>query len=158
LEELDNKLRRRTRQSARDGCFNYFAVLRLIRRTFCSAVTVSIARCVLGTALHCIDRHVFTFLPLAVNCGRFCFWRRQSVVFGRSFIKRFALCYRTAVLFVYLSVYNVACCIVDKRLDGSRCNLARAPSSPQRGTAPNSRPMSVVAKRLDGSRCHLVGR
>jgi len=29
---------------------------------------------------------------------------------------------------------------------------------PQRGTAPNFRPMSVVAKRLDGSRCHLVRR
>jgi len=28
---------------------------------------------------------------------------------------------------------------------------------PQRGTAPNFRPMSVVAKRLDGSRCHLAG-
>jgi len=29
---------------------------------------------------------------------------------------------------------------------------------PQRCTAPNFRPMSVVAKWLDGSRCHLVGR
>ena len=29
---------------------------------------------------------------------------------------------------------------------------------PQRGTAPNFRPMSVVAKRLDGLRCHLVWR
>jgi len=29
---------------------------------------------------------------------------------------------------------------------------------PQRGTAPNFRPMPIVAKRLDGSRCHLVGR
>jgi len=29
---------------------------------------------------------------------------------------------------------------------------------PQRGTAPNFRPISVVAKLLDGSRCHLVGR
>jgi len=28
---------------------------------------------------------------------------------------------------------------------------------PQRGTAPNFRPVSVVAKRLDGSRCHLAG-
>ena len=30
---------------------------------------------------------------------------------------------------------------------------AQAPP-PQRGTAPNFWPMSVVAKRLDGSRCH----
>ena len=29
---------------------------------------------------------------------------------------------------------------------------------PQRGTAPNFRPIFVVAKWLDGSRCHLVGR
>jgi len=29
---------------------------------------------------------------------------------------------------------------------------------PQRCTAPNIRPISVVAKWLDGSRCHLVGR
>jgi len=29
---------------------------------------------------------------------------------------------------------------------------------PQRGTAPNFRPVSVVAKWLDGSRCHLVPR
>jgi len=31
-----------------------------------------------------------------------------------------------------------------------------APPRPNRGTAPNFRPMSIVAKRLDGSRCHLV--
>jgi len=29
---------------------------------------------------------------------------------------------------------------------------------PERGTAPNFWPMSVVAKRLDGLRCHLVWR
>jgi len=29
---------------------------------------------------------------------------------------------------------------------------------PQRDTAPNVRPMSVVAKQLDGLRCHLVFR
>ena len=29
---------------------------------------------------------------------------------------------------------------------------------PQRGTAPNFRPMPILAKRLDGSRWHLVGR
>jgi len=32
------------------------------------------------------------------------------------------------------------------------------PPSPQRGTAPNLRPISVVAKWLDGLRCHLVWR
>jgi len=29
---------------------------------------------------------------------------------------------------------------------------------PQRGRAPQFRPISVLAKWLDGSRCHLVGR
>jgi len=29
---------------------------------------------------------------------------------------------------------------------------------PQKGTAPNFRPVPVVAKWLEGSRCHLVGR
>jgi len=29
---------------------------------------------------------------------------------------------------------------------------------PQRGTAPNFRPMSVVAKQVDGSRYHSLGR
>jgi len=42
---------------------------------------------------------------------------------------------------------------------GPRPHCVRwGPSAPQRGTAPNFRPMSVVAKRLDGSRCHLVWR
>ena len=37
-------------------------------------------------------------------------------------------------------------------LDGDPASL------PQRGTAPNFRPMSAMAKRLDGLRCHLVWR
>ena len=37
-------------------------------------------------------------------------------------------------------------------LDGTQLPL------PQRDTAPNFRPMSVVAKRLDGPRCHLAFR
>jgi len=57
-------------------------------------------------------------------------------------------------------------CIVAKRLDGSRSPprpwphwIRWGPSSPpQRGTAPNFRPMSVVDEWRDGSRCHLVGR
>jgi len=53
---------------------------------------------------------------------------RVSVyVFGRPFIKRFALCYQTVV---YLSVLSVLSCLwrsctEAKRLDGSRWNLAR---------------------------------
>jgi len=55
-------------------------------------------------------------------------------------------------------------CIVAKRFDGSRWNLAcrycvrwDPEPLPQWGTA-NFRPISVVAKWLDGWRCHLVGR
>ena len=32
------------------------------------------------------------------------------------------------------------------------------PGPPERCTAPNCRPMTIVAKRLNGSRCHLVRR
>ena len=41
--------------------------------------------------------------------------------------KRFALCYRTVVLSVLLSICLWRWCIVGKRLDGSRWNLARRP-------------------------------
>jgi len=40
-----------------------------------------------------------------------------------------------------------------------RCvRWGRSSSSPQRGRAPNFRPISVVAKWLDGLRCHLIWR
>jgi len=34
-----------------------------------------------GASVAAFDLLLTTFLPHAVNCGRFCFWRRQSVVF-----------------------------------------------------------------------------
>jgi len=38
--------------------------------------------CILSTKLCTFSRsHNDTYLPHAVNCGRFCFWRRQFVVF-----------------------------------------------------------------------------
>ena len=44
-------------------------------------------------------------------------------------------------------------------LDPGHYVLDGGPAAPpQRGTAPNFRPISVVAEWLDGSRCHLVGR
>ena len=93
-----------------------------------------------------------------------------QTVFGRPFVKRFALCYRTVV---YLSVCPVCLwrwCIVAKRFDGTRWNLACRGLGPgqivfewdplHKGAQPppNFRPMSIVAKRLDGSRCHLLQR
>ena len=89
--------------------------------------------------------------------------------FGRPFVKRFALCYRTAVCPVCLSVCDVGVLWPNGWMDqdetwhGGRPRprphcVRSGPSSPHRGTAPNFRPMSVVAKRLDGLRCHLVWR
>jgi len=39
---------------------------------------------------------------------------------------------------------------------GTLCYIGTRLPLPQRGTAPNFRPMSIVAKRLDGSRWHLA--
>jgi len=86
------------------------------------------------------------------------------VVFGRPFAKRFALCYRTIVLSC-LSVTLVYCGQTVGRIKmklGMQIGLGHIVldwaqlSLPQRGTAPNFRPVCVVAKRLDGLRCHLV--
>jgi len=89
-------------------------------------------------------------------------------IFRRPFVKRFALCYRSVVCPV-LSVTLVHCgqtvgwikmklgMLVGLGpghivLDGDPVPL------PQRGTAPDFRPISVVAKWLYESRCHLVRR
>jgi len=94
------------------------------------------------------------------------------VVFGRLFVKRFTLCYRSVVLSVLtvVSVMLVHCGQMVGQirmklgvqvglgpghivLDGTNLPL------PQRGTAtPNFQPISVVAKWLHRSRCHLVWR
>ena len=47
---------------------------------------------------------------------------------------------------------------MEVRLGSGDFVLDGDPAPPQRGTAPNFRPMFVVAKRLDGSRCHLVAK
>jgi len=96
-------------------------------------------------------------------------WASSHIlVFGRPFVKRFALCYRSVVCPVCLSVTFVHCGQTVGRiktklglqvslglghivLDGDPARLH------QRGTAPpNFRPISVAAKWLHGSRCHLV--
>jgi len=90
--------------------------------------------------------------------------------FGRPFVKRFALCYRTVVLSVCLSVCDVGVLWPNGWTDhGETWRTGRlcpghivldgdpAPPPPK-GTAPNFRPISVVAKWLDGSRCQLVWR
>ena len=101
---------------------------------------------------------------VATNAPRTC-WP----FIGRPFVKRFALCYRTVVCPVLLSVTLVYCgqtvgwikmnlglqvglCPSHIVLDGDPAPL------PQKGTAsPNFRAISVAAKWLDGSRCHLIG-
>ena len=92
------------------------------------------------------------------------------LVFGRPFVKRFALCYRTVVC-LSCPVRNVGvlwpngCTDPDETWHEGRPRPRRLcvrwvpSSSPQKGTQPsNFRPMSVVAKRLDGSRWHLAWR
>jgi len=95
-------------------------------------------------------------------CGCVC---GDITVFGRPFVKRFALCYRSVVL----SVCNVRALWRSSWMDQDETWHARrtrpwplcvrwGPSSPpQRGTAPNFWPISVAAKWLHGSRCHLIG-
>jgi len=90
-----------------------------------------------------------------------------SLVFGRPFVKRFALCYQTVVCHVCLSITFVHCGQTVGRIKmkhGTQVGLGPghivldgdpAPP-PQRGIAPNFRPTSVAAKWLHGSRCHLV--
>jgi len=90
----------------------------------------------------------------------------HEVIFGRPFVKRFALCYRSVVC---LSVTLVYCGQTVGRMKmklGTQVGLGPghivldgdpAPH-PQRSSAPNFRPISVVAKRLDGLRCHFVRR
>jgi len=86
-------------------------------------------------------------------------------IFGRPFVKRFALCYQTIVC--------PACDVgvlppngwteQDETWHagspGLRPHCVRwGPSSPQKGhSSPSFRPISVVAKLLDGSGCLLVG-
>jgi len=90
-------------------------------------------------------------------------------IFGRPFVKRFALCYRSVVCPVMsvLSVTFVHCgqTVGDMKMKvGMQVGLGpghimldgNPAPPPQRGTAPNFRPISVAAKWLHGSRCHWV--
>ena len=98
-------------------------------------------------------------------------------VFGRPFVKRLALCYRTVVCPVCLSVLsclsvrNVGVLWPNGWIDQDETHHAGRPwpghivlygpscPSPKRERSlPNFRPMSIVAKQLDASRCHLVWR
>jgi len=82
--------------------------------------------------------------------------------FGRPFVKRFTLCYRTAVL----SLCDVGVLWPNGWMDqmklGMKVGLGPGhivldgdPAPPKKGTGPNYWPMSVVDK-LDGLRCHSV--
>jgi len=86
----------------------------------------------------------------------------KRAIFGRPFVKRFTLCYRTVVLSclsLCLSVTLVYCDETAGRIKmplGAKVGLGPdhivlhgewGPNSPQRGTVPNFRPMSTVAKR-----------
>ena len=90
------------------------------------------------------------------------------LIFGRPFVKRFAICYRTVVLSC-LSVMLVYCgqtvgrikmkLGVQVGLGPGHIVLDRDPAPlPIKGHNPQFSDISVVTKWLDGSRCHLVGK
>ena len=102
-------------------------------------------------------------------------------IFGRPFVKRFALCYRTVVLSVCLSVcldclscLSVTLVYCGQTVGwikvplgaevglGPRNNVSDGDAAPPRKGAqqilPTFRPMSIVAKQLDGSGYRLVRR
>jgi len=111
-------------------------------------------------------------------CVLFLIWDVWQVsdccIFGRPFVKRFALCCRSVVWLSCLSVLSltfVHCGQTVGRIKmklGMQVGLGPGPyvldgdpaPLPQRGRnpTPNFRPISVAAKWLDGSRCHLVWR
>ena len=101
----------------------------------------------------------------------------RKFVFGRPFVKRYTLCYRSIVcLSVCLSVLSclsvtfVHCGQTVGRIKmklGMRVGLGPghivlggdpAPPPPKGHSPPNFRPISVAAKWMHGSRCHLVWR
>jgi len=105
---------------------------------------------------------------------------RLYSIFGRPFVKRFALCYQTVVCLSCLSCSVLSVCLyvcecdigvlwpnrwmcqdenwhAGKPRPWSHCVRWRPAPPPLNGDiSPNFRPISVVVKWLDGSRCHLV--
>ena len=97
-------------------------------------------------------------------------------LFGRPFVKRFALCYRTVVLYVLsvcLSVLSVTLVHCGQTVGWIKMKLgmhvglgpghivldgdpAPPPPKGEAEPSPNFRPVPVVAKWLDGSRYQLV--
>jgi len=90
---------------------------------------------------------------------------QSHTVFGRPFVKWFALNYQTVVC---LCVCLWRWCTVAKRLDETGMQVGLGPghtvldgdpaTPPQRGTAPKFRPISVVAKWLDEDATWYGGR
>jgi len=98
-------------------------------------------------------------MKFAVNDRRPCTVSvKVSTIFGRPFVKRFALCYRTVVCPVCLSVMCGQTAGWIKMPLGTDVGIGPGDIVLDGDPAPDFRPMSVVAKRLDASRCHLVRR
>jgi len=150
--------------SIRSDMFTYLVVPFLtawkIMRFWCVCFFI-LRSCI---TLRNLQVHLHQFMP---SC---------CTVFGRPFVKRFALCYRTIVcpvcpVCLSCPVWNVRTLWPNGWTDQDETWHAGRPlpwpdcfrwghsSRPQkRVTAPNFQPMSVVAKWLHGLRCHLVGR
>ena len=98
-------------------------------------------------------------------------WNNYTLIFGRQFVKRFALCYQTVVC-LFCPVCDDGVLLPNGWMDQDETWHARRPRPgphcviwgptsplPQKGRAPsNFRPISFVAQWLDGLRCHLVWR
>jgi len=87
-------------------------------------------------------------------------------IFGRPFVKQFALCYRTVVLSCDVgALWPSGWTDQDKTSHVGRprpwphcVRQGLSSLSPKGVQPPNFRPISVEAKWLDGPRCHLVWR
>ena len=99
------------------------------------------------------------------------FWSPVLLIFGRPFVKRFALCYQTVVCLSVLSVCGVGVVWPNGWMDQDETWLRGRPRSwphyvrwrssspfPNGAELPSIFGPYHVAKWLDGSRCHLVGR
>ena len=107
-----------------------------------------------STALLPQKGHTLTYLLLSNNHLERIIIR--PIIFGRPFVKRFALCDRSVVL----SVTFVHCGQTVGRIKmklSMQVGFGQLPLH-QMDAAPNFRPMFIVAKRLDGLRWHLAWR
>jgi len=114
---------------------------------------------------------LYHLLQTFILCTLFIFMHTLHSVFGRPFVKRFALCYQTVVC-LSCSVCDVGVLWPNGWMDQDKTWHARRPrpwpdcvrwgrsSPPQKGAEPPRQFSAHVycGQRLDASRCHLIRR